>query len=92
MYFLPKNRIKRSNFKELSLFGRNVKRKFERTRGNRSRAQQFCSTYRDIRDIEIRDMESFLPKEVRNVQGTEEFVGAIEKFEKLSIRVFESQP
>ena len=38
-----------------------------------------------------RYLEFFLPKEVRNVQGTEEFVGAIEKFEKLSIRVFESQ-
>ena len=33
----------------------------------------------------------FLPKEVCNVQGTKEFVRAIEKFEKLSIRVFESQ-
>ena len=35
----------------------------------------------------------FLPKvkEVRNVQGTEEFVRAIEKSDKLSIRVFESQ-
>ena len=32
-----------------------------------------------------------MPKEVRNVQGTEEFVRAIENFEKLSIRVFESQ-
>ena len=65
-----------------------LKRKFKRTRGNRPRVQQFCSTYRDIRDIEIRDIESFLPKEVRNVQGTEEFVWAIEKFQKLSIRVF----
>ena len=68
-----------------------LKQKFERTRGNRPRAQQICSTYRDIRDIEIRDIESFLPKEVRNVQGTEEFVRAIKKFEKLSIRVFESK-
>ena len=34
---------------------------------------------------------AFLPKEVRNAQGTEEFVRAIDKFEKLSIRVFESQ-
>ena len=34
---------------------------------------------------------AFLPKEVRNVQETEEFVRPIEKFEKLSIRVFESQ-
>ena len=33
----------------------------------------------------------FLPKDLRNVQGIEEFVRAIEKFEKLSIRVFESQ-
>ena len=33
----------------------------------------------------------FLPKVVRNVQGTEEFVRAIEKFKKLSSRVFESQ-
>ena len=63
-----------------------LKRKLERTRGNRPRVQQFCSTYRDIRDT-----ESFLPKEVRNVQGTEEFFRAIEKFEKLSIRAFESQ-
>ena len=69
-----------------------LKRKFERTRGNRPKVQQFCSTYRDIRDIEIRNIESvFLPKEVRNVQGTEEFVRAIEKFEELSIRIFESQ-
>ena len=60
-----------------------LKRKFERTRGNRPRIQQFCSTYRDI--------ESFLPKKVHNVQRTEEFVRAIEKFEKLSMRVFESQ-
>ena len=67
------------------------KRKFERTRGNRPRVEQFCLTYRDIRDIEIRDIESFLPKEVRNVQGTEKFVRAIEKFEKLSIRAFENQ-
>ena len=28
-----------------------LKRKFERTRGNRLRVQQFCSTYWDIRDI-----------------------------------------
>ena len=68
-----------------------LKRKFERTRGNRPSVQKFSSTYRDIRDIEIRDIESFLPKEVRYVQGTEEFVRTIEKFEKLSIRVFESQ-
>ena len=68
-----------------------LKRKFERTRGNRPRVQQFCSTYRDVRDIEIQDIVTFLPKEVRNVQGIEEFVRAIEKFEKLSIRVFESQ-
>ena len=27
----------------------------------------------------------FLPKEVRNIQGTKEFVQAIEKFKKLSI-------
>ena len=60
-------------------------------RGNGPRVQQFCSTYRDIRNIEIRDIESFLSKEVRDVQGTEEFVRAIKKFEKLSIRVFESQ-
>ena len=33
----------------------------------------------------------FSPEEVRNVQGTEEFVRAIKKFEKLSIRVFKSQ-
>ena len=33
----------------------------------------------------------FLPKEVHNVQGTEEFVWGIRKFEKLSIWVFESQ-
>ena len=36
-------------------------------------------------------LRGFLPKEVRNVQEAEEFVRAIEKFEKLSIRVFESQ-
>ena len=66
-----------------SNFGRNVKTKIERTRGKRPRVQQFCSTYRDIRDI-----ESFF---LRNVQGTEEFVRAIEKFEKLSIQIFESQ-
>ena len=64
-----------------------LKRKLERTRGNRPSVQQFCSTYRDI----VRDIESFLPKEVRSVQGIEEFVRAIEKFKKLSIRVFESQ-
>ena len=57
-----------------------LKRKFERTRGNRPRVQQFCSTYRDIQDI-----ESFLPQEVRDVQETEEFIRAIEKFDKLSI-------
>ena len=68
-----------------------LKRKFERIRGNRPRVQQFCSTYRDVRDIEIQDIVTFLPKEVHNVQGIEEFVRAIEKFEKLSIRVFESQ-
>ena len=28
---------------------------------------------------------------MRNVQGTKEFVRAIKKFEKLSIRIFESQ-
>ena len=65
-----------------------LKRKFERTRGNHPSVQQFCSTYRDIRDIEISRV--FLPKEVRDVQGTEEFVRAIKKFEKLSIRVSES--
>ena len=63
-----------------------LKRKFERTRGNRPRVQQFCSIYQDIRDI-----KSFLPKKVRNVHGTKEFVRPIEKFENLSIRVFESQ-
>ena len=65
-----------------------LKRKFERKRGNRPRVQQFFSTYRDIRDIEVRGIKSFLPKEVRNVKETEEFVRAIEKFEKLSIRLF----
>ena len=63
-----------------------LKRKFEKTRGNCRRVQQICSTCRNIRDI-----DSFLPKEVRNVQRTEEFVRAIEKFEKLSIPVYENQ-
>ena len=50
-----------------------------------------------VRPTEIFDISRFeisrvfVPKEVRNVQGTEEFVRAIEKFEKLSIRVFENQ-
>ena len=51
---------------------------------------KFCSTYRDIQDIEIRVIESFLRNIVRNDQGNEEFVRAIKKFEKSSIRVFES--
>ena len=63
-----------------------LKRKFEKTRRNCRRVQQICSTCRDIRDN-----DSFLPKEVRNVQRTEEFVRTIEKFEKLSIPVFENQ-
>ena len=55
-----------------------LKRKFEGTKGNHPRS---------IFEIS----RVFLPKEVRNVQGTKEFARAIEKFEKLSIRVFESQ-
>ena len=42
-----------------------------------------------VRPTEI--SRAFWPKEVRNVQGTEEFVRAIEKFEKLRIQVFDSQ-
>ena len=53
--------------------------------------QRFCSTYQDIQEIEIGDIESYLSKEVCNVQGTKEFARATEKFEKLSIRVSESQ-
>ena len=53
--------------------------------------QRFCSTYQDIQEIEIGDIESYLSKEVCNVQGTKEFSRATEKFEKLSIRVSESQ-
>ena len=64
-----------------------LKQKFERTRGNRPRVQQFCSTYRDMRDIE----SFFFPKQTRNVQGTEEFVRSVEKFENLSTRVLGSQ-
>ena len=64
-----------------------LKQKFERTRGNRLRVQQFCSTYRNIRDIE----SFFLPKQTRNVQGTNKFVRAVERFENLSIRVLGSQ-
>ena len=63
-----------------------LKRMFERTSGIVQRSNNF------VRPTEIFEISRvFLPKEVRNVQGTEEFVGAIEKFEKLSIRVFESQ-
>ena len=63
-----------------------LKRKFEKTSGIVQRSNNF------VRPTEILEISRvFLPKEVRNVQGTEEFVGAIEKFEKLSIRVFESQ-
>ena len=43
----------------------------------------------DIARFEI--LRDFLHKEVRNVQGTKEFVRAIKKFEKLSIRILESQ-
>ena len=51
-----------------------LKQKFDRTRGNCPRVQQFCSTCQDIRDIKIWDITSFLPKKVRNVQATIEFV------------------
>ena len=44
-----------------------------------------------VQPTEIFEISSvFLPKEVHKVQGTEEFVRAIEKFEKLSVQVFES--
>ena len=59
------------------------KRKFEGTKGNHPRS------IFEISRFEISRV--FLPKEVRNVQGTKEFARPIEKFEKLSIRVFESQ-
>ena len=61
---------------ELSNFGQNVKMK---VRENQRKSSKIFEISR-----------VFLPKEVRNVQGNEEFVRAIEKFEKLSIRVFES--
>ena len=77
--------------KSFRILAEMLKHKFERMRGNRPRVQQFCSTYQDIWDIKIRDIKSFLPKEVHNVQGTEEFVRGIRNFEKLSILVFESQ-
>ena len=41
-----------------SNFGRNVKTKIERTRGKRPSVQQFCSTYRDIRDSRYREFFS----------------------------------
>ena len=60
MYFFTKKHEKNVrtlwNFRILAEM---LKRKFERTRGNRPRVQQFCSIYLDIRDIEIRDIESF---------------------------------
>ena len=43
MYFLTK---------KFRILAKMLKRKFERTRGNHPRVQQFCLTYRDIRDIE----------------------------------------
>ena len=64
--------------------------KFEITGEDNPKAIKFCSTYRDIWDIEIRVIESFLPNIVRDDQGTKDFVWAFEKFEKLSIWVFES--
>ena len=93
VYFFTKKLNKTFELYNFRILAEMLKRKFERTSGNRPRVQQFCSTNRDIRDTVSRFEISrvFLPKEVRNVQGTEEFVRAIEKFEKLSIRVFESQ-
>ena len=78
--FLPKNRIKRSNFRTFE-FWPNVKTKVrENERSNNFvRPTEICKISRVI-----------LPKEVRNGQGTEEFVLAVETFEKLSIRVLES--
>ena len=69
-----------------------LKGKFDRTKGNRSRIGP--NFVRPTEILEISRLEIwrlFLPKEVRNVQGTKKFVRGIEKFEELSIRVFESQ-
>ena len=38
--------------------------------------------YKNKACIDIRVIENFLPNVLRNQHGTEEFVGAIEKFEK----------
>ena len=87
--FLPKNRMKSSHFIEFSNFGRNVKTK---VRKNDRKSSTGPTILFDLpRYSRYRDSRVFLLKEVRNVQRTEEFVRAIEKLEKLSIRVFESQ-
>ena len=53
------NRIKRSNFIKLSNFGRNVQTKVRENERKSPKVQQFCSIYRDIQDIGIRDIKSF---------------------------------
>ena len=46
-----------------------------------------------VRPTEIYEISRvfFFPKQTRNVQGTEEFVRSVEKFENLSTRVLGSQ-
>ena len=74
--FLPKNRIKRSNFRTFE-FWPNVKTKVRENERSKNfvRPTEICKILRVI-----------LPKEVRNGQGTEEFVVAIKTFEKLRIQ------
>ena len=66
----------------------------ESLREREERVQGFSNFVRPTEIFEISRFEIsrvFWPKEKHKVQGAEEFVRAMKKFEKLSIPVFESQ-
>ena len=72
--------------KKLSNFGRNVKSKSSRVREEIVQgSNNFVRPTKIFEILRFEILGVFLPKEVRNVQGTEEFVRGIKKFEKLSI-------
>ena len=101
--FLEKTSDEKLKTFVMYFFGKNLNKTFELYRtfefwsksyneSSREREEIVQVSNNFVRPTEIFEISRvFWPKKVCNVQGTEEFVPAIKKFEKLSIRVFESQ-
>ena len=84
---LPINWIKRSNFQTFKLWPKC----YDKSLRQREEIIQMSNNFVQSTVISRFELPRvFSPKIVRNDQGTEEFIGAIEKFEKSSIRVFRS--